>query len=165
VEGTAEAARTIIETACSRARAVTAVNTSAGAAHRCGSGTHRQVGGVADRQLAARQLLPLQAADRLRREVGRACQRKRASSLSFRLRAVVASGSGEARAQSDGTRPKGDSAMTEAKQRHFIGNKAGRLAPPRRRQRQRASIRLPRLRVDELSCADSLPPVTMTRAP
>jgi hypothetical protein len=34
-----------------------------------------------------------------------------------------------------------------------------------RRQRQCASIRRPRLRVDELSCADSLPPVTMTRAP
>jgi hypothetical protein len=59
-----------------RAHAVTATDTSGGAAHRCGSSTNRPMDGSADRRLAARQLLLLQATDRLRREVGRACQRQ-----------------------------------------------------------------------------------------
>jgi hypothetical protein len=37
-----------------RAYALTGTNTNGGAAHRCGSGTHRQMGGVADHLLAAR---------------------------------------------------------------------------------------------------------------
>ena len=37
-----------------RAHALTIANTSGGTAHRCGSGTHRQMGGIADHLLAAR---------------------------------------------------------------------------------------------------------------
>jgi hypothetical protein len=37
-----------------RAHAVTATNTSGGAAHRCGSSTNRPMGGVTDRHLGVR---------------------------------------------------------------------------------------------------------------
>ena len=66
---------------------------------------HRPMGDCADRQLSARPLPLLPQADRLRREVDRACQRQRPGSFSFRLRACVANAAGSRRPSGNGVRP------------------------------------------------------------